>query len=332
MPFSAAASLDAPDAAGVWQLDSAAALALPPVGSPFADPRFLTALERFDQGWATCTVGAVADDSTHASVTLARKASAAMSIPFGYGGIVADRALEEAEVRTLLRLVAGHLKVKTVTVRSVPLPLKGRPAHACGTVTSSTAIVPVSEREPDLLSRLAKKARQSIRRAARAGVVITVTQDPVGFLEVYNDAARRYQTVYPTKLLERLAASGLARIYQALVGDEIVAGAFVLVGGVEWMYWLAAESDRGRRVEAGYPLVAQLLVDAQGQGAQFVNLGGSAGLPGVAKFKRRMAGIEVPVIENRLSTRRLRVPTLTGVPAMLRLAGDWRSRRLVRRR
>ena len=77
----------------------------------------------------------------------------------------------------------------------------------------------------------------------------------------------------------------------------MVAAAFVLIGEIEWMYWLAAETDRGRKAEAGYPIVAKLLADASGEGIGFGNLGASAGLPGVAKFKRRLGGVDLPVIE-----------------------------------
>src|SRR6202042_2353128 len=121
--------------------------------------------------------------------------------------------------------------------------------------------------------------------------------DPARFLSIYKSASRRFQTVYPAALIELAASAGIGRSYEAAIGEEVVAAAFVLIGEIEWMYWLAAETDRGRKAEAGYPIVAKLLADASGEGIGFVNLGASAGLPGVAKFKRRLGGVDLPVIE-----------------------------------
>jgi hypothetical protein len=291
----------------LWHLDADAATALAPPDGPFADPRFLAALERFDHRLATHRVGAVAHDGARAALTVARKGSEAESIPFGYGGILADRSLEESEVTALLRLTARHLDVRKVRSRYLPLPIRGRPAHAGGRVIASTSVVEFASSADDVESRLAKKARQSIRRASRAGVIIRAGTDPAAFLDVYSYASRRFQSVYPARLITFLAESGLGRVYDAVVGDRVVASAFALTGSAEWMYWLAAETECGRQVEAGYPVVAQLLADARDAGAHFVNLGASTGLPGVAKFKRRMAGVDLPVIEHTLKLSRLSI-------------------------
>jgi hypothetical protein len=292
------------DSGEIWRLDADAAAGLVPLASPFADPRFLAALERLDRRWSTHTVGALAHDGTRAALTVARKGSKAESIPFGYGGILADRALEEEEVTALLHLAARHLNVRRVRSRYVPLPVRGRPAHAGGRVIASTAVVAVAATTEDLESRLSKPARRKIRQAERAGVVVRASCDPTGFLAVYGYASRRYQTVYPAQLVRLIAASGLGRSYDAMVEDEIVGSAFALIGATEWMYWLGAQTERGRRVVSGYPVIAHLLADAQDAGVQFVNLGASAGLPGAGKFKRRMGGVDLPVIEHAIRLRR----------------------------
>src|SRR5207237_9825789 len=68
------------------------------------------------------------------------------------------------------------------------------------------------------------------------------------------------------------------------------------------MYCLCAQSRACRTAELGYLAWAGLIEDAQMSGATAVNLGASAGLPGVAQFKRRFGGIDVPVIEHRSTT------------------------------
>ena len=282
----------------IWHLDPEATAALVPLGSPFADPRFLYALERFEGRYETEVVGARAEDGTRATLAVAVVGSEASSIPFGYGGIVADRSLEQEETASLHRLVGrqlaarGHV-VRRVRSRYVPLPVRGRPTHTGGRVLASTAVVMLAGGGDGI----AKKARQSIRRADRAGVVVRSNSDPARFLSIYESASRRFQTVYPPVLIGLAASAGLGRSYEAAIGEEVVAAAFVLTGKTEWMYWLAAETDRGRAVEAGYPIVAKLLADARDDAIGFVNLGASTGLPGVAKFKRRFGSVDLPVIE-----------------------------------
>jgi GNAT acetyltransferase-like protein len=292
--------MDARAARRYWRLDPGPIELFDPVSSPFADPRFLQGVEQLATGWSARRIGAVTRDGTHAAITLSRKQRVALSIPYGYGGIVADRSLDEGEVTGLLKLVARDLGVRTVISRYVPLPIKERSAHGGGRVIGSTQVVMLPDADDDLESRLAKKARQSIRRAQRAGVIASATRDPGQFLKLYVPAAKRFEMTYPPELIEALAASGLGRPYDATVDGEVVASAFALNGDAEWMYWLAAQTERGRRLEAGYLVVATILADALSAGARFVNLGASEGLPGVAKFKRRMGGVELPVMEHRL--------------------------------
>jgi hypothetical protein len=310
----------------LWRLDADAAVALAPLGSPFADSRFITALERCNRRWSGHTVGAVARDDVRAAITVVRTGPRGISVPFGYGGLVADRSLDAAEVDALLHLVSRQLGLSALTSYSLPLPIRGRPAHGCGKVFASTALVTL-DRDEDPRSALAKKARQSIRRAERGGVVVSVDEDPRPFLTLYAGASRQYRAVYPTPLLNLVAASGLARIYHAVVQGQAVASAFVLTGRVEWMYWLAAANELGRQLEAGYPVVAQMLVDAQAHDAKFVNLGASTGIPGVAKFKRRMAGADFPMIENSITTSPLWLLRSRIASGVANRVQDWRRPR-----
>jgi hypothetical protein len=68
------------------------------------------------------------------------------------------------------------------------------------------------------------------------------------------------------------------------------------------MYWLGAQNDEGRLAQTGYLAVASLLVAAHSAGAAAVNLGASAGLPGVAQFKELLGGVSSPVLEWRDSS------------------------------
>jgi hypothetical protein len=156
-------------------------------------------------------------------------------------------------------------------------------------------------------AQLAKKAIQTISRARKAGgMTRPASQDPAPFLRLYERASEKWSMQYPRAVLEQLARTGLLKFYDVEFDGSIEASAAALVGDAHWMYWLAAQSDAGRAAELGYMALAALIADAHASGAAAVNLGASAGLPGVAQFKRRFGGIDTPVIEHRSTAMALR--------------------------
>jgi len=159
---------------------------------------------------------------------------------------------------------------------------------------ATTSLVPLARPPRD---GIAKRGRQSIRRAERSGCAVTATTDPRAFLQLHTDAAQGRPASYPRRLLQLLAERGELLFYDVTLQGEAVSSLAALTGGVHWMYWLAAQNERGREVEAGYVAVAALLDDAYAAGAAYVNLGASEGLPGVAAFKQRLGGLDVPVIQ-----------------------------------
>jgi hypothetical protein len=112
---------------------------------------------------------------------------------------------------------------------------------------------------------------------------------------------------YPRSVLEGLAQTELLRFYAVELNGSTEASAAALVAEKHWMYWLAAQSEIGRAGELGYMALAALLDAAHAAGATAVNLGASAGLPGVAQFKKRFGSVDVPVLEHRSTTVTFRV-------------------------
>src|SRR5439155_7198718 len=171
-----------------------------------------------------------------------------------------------------------------------------------GRTIATTSVLYLEPNVP-AASHLNKKATQTIARARRAGgSARPASADPGPFLSLYLDASSRWPTQYPEPVLVYLAAAGLLKLYDVELDGAVAASAAALIGARHWMYWLAAQSTTGRNAELGYLALAGLIEDAQASGAAAVNLGASAGLPGVAQFKRRFGGIDVPVIEHRSTT------------------------------
>jgi hypothetical protein len=87
----------------------------------------------------------------------------------------------------------------------------------------------------------------------------------------------------------------VGQFFDVWIEGRAVGSIAALRGATHWMYWLSAQNEDGRRAEVGYLAVASMLDAARAAGAGSVNLGASTGLPGVARFKERLGGVENPV-------------------------------------
>ena len=262
---------------------------------PFADPLYRDAWTAAGLNWRGVAFGAIADDGTRAAVPLLVSERTADAFPYGYAGIAADRALTAAETRSFLEAAARQLSIGKVVVRSVG-GLGAAPPHEGGEVVAMTHVVFLRGEGPPEVS-YSPKAAQSIRRARRAGCVVETGGHVDSTLGLYRDAAEQRSARYPDSVIRRLVADGIARCYRVDLDGEAVSALVVLLSNDHWMYWLAAQNAVGRKAEAGYLALAAMLEDADEAGVAAVNLGASAELPGVAKFKRRFGGVERPVLQ-----------------------------------
>lgn len=255
------------------------------MGGPFEGSTYRSAYLSGDGAFVDVSFGAQAADGALAAVALLSNGLVAESMPLGYGGVRSTRSLARDEVDALLTAARRAAGVGLLIVRAL---------EGTGRVMATTSIVPLDTPPAE---RIEKKGRQSIRRAERAGCRVVRTSDPSGFLRLHRQVESLRAARYPEALLRLLAERGALTFYDVACEGDVVSSLAALAGGSHWMYWLAAQDERGRDVEAGYPAVAALLQDAYEAGAVFVNLGASAGLPGVAAFKRRLGGIDRPVLE-----------------------------------
>lgn len=254
-------------------------------GGPFERAAYRSAYVSLDSTVVDASFGAQTEDGSLAAVALLSNGVVAESMPLGYGGVHSTRNLARGEVDALLAAARRAAGARLLIVRAL---------EGAGRVMATTSIVPLSTSPAE---RIEKKGRQSIRRAERAGCRVTTTSDPSGFLRLHRQVEGSRAARYPETLLRLLADRGVLAFYDVTCEGDVVSSLAALTAGTHWMYWLAAQNARGREVEAGYPAVAALLQDAYAAGAAFVNLGASTGLPGVAAFKRRLGGVDRPVLE-----------------------------------
>jgi GNAT acetyltransferase-like protein len=287
------------DVGGRWTPDGEALALLDSSGTPFDGAEYRRAWTDSVAGWQDVSFGARAPDGTQAALALLRRRRGAESLPLGYGGIVASRALDRDETSSFLRAARRAAKADDVRALAVPINPAPESLHLGGRVIGWTSVVYLEASRP-ADARLTKKGRQAVARAERAGgIARTGSADLKPFLSLYENASKDWSSSYPADVLRHLAEGGRLRLFDAELDGAVQASAAALIGDRHWMYWLAAQSEAARAAELGYLTLSALIGDAHSSGAQAVNLGASAGLPGVALFKRRFGAIDVPVLEYR---------------------------------
>lgn len=274
-----------------WAPDPAALELLEQAG-PFEAAAYRSACVAVLGDAADTSYGASADDGATAAVALVRQGRTA-HLPYGYSGVRSSRRLDIDEVRSFLRAARRASRAHRLIVHDVFDPAPG------GRVIGVTSIAYLDGPPEELF---AKRGRQSIRRAARAGATCEATADPAVFADLYEQASKAWAMTYPLDLIAATAERGVARFFDVHIERRAVGSLAVLRGVTHWMYWLAAQNEEGRRAEVGYLAVAAMLDAARAAGAAAVNLGASADLPGVAQFKARLGGVERPVLEWRDSS------------------------------
>jgi hypothetical protein len=288
------------DVGGRWIPDDEALALLDLSGEPFNGAHYRRAWTQAVADWQDVSFGARAPDGTQAAIALLRRRLGAESLPLGYGGVVASRALSGSEMSSFLRAARRAARAVGLRALTVPIDLAPEQLHVGGRVIGWTGVVYLDTRTP-AEERFTKKGRQAIARAERAGGSARAgTNDPEPFLKLYDIASREWSTCYPPDVLRGLARWGCLKMYDAELDGRVEASAAALLGERHWMYWLAAQSERARAAELGYLALAGLITDAYAAGARAVNLGASRGLPGVALFKRRFGAVDVPMLEYRV--------------------------------
>ena len=167
----------------------------------------------------------------------------------------------------------------------------------------ATMMVTLDGDDTTLQGRMRQTWRRYIRKAEREGVTVDATSDPTAddvesFLRLYQETAERDGFVirdrnYYRDALARLCPAGLATLYLARRGAEVVAAAVVLTFGVRAWYLWGATSAAGLDAHAMYRLQWEAMRAARDAGCDHYDMWGAPEdledeadpLRGVAWFK-----------------------------------------------
>jgi hypothetical protein len=276
-----------------WTSDDDA-LALLETG-PFETAAFRRVFAQTVPGWRDVSVGARRTDGMRAALAAMARGRVADSMPYGYGGVRSEGPMSPEETAQFHDWARATAKVRLLRSRNVT------PAARAPGATDSTTSVVVFGAGHDITETWSPKARQAIRRCERAGGKVGVAADAEAFLSLYDVTSATYALHYPRALIRALADAGVLTCFDVRIDDAVVSSAVALRGSDEWMYWFGAQSDAGRRAEAGYLALSALLRSAREQGVGRVNLGastaGGQSLSGVHAFKQRFGAVEWPMAE-----------------------------------
>jgi hypothetical protein len=201
-----------------------------------------------------------------------------------------------------LRVVGGEWSL--YRPREAPPAPAALEAVSGETRIAETAVVDLAGGIEGAWARMERKTRQAIRGARSRG--LEFAEEPEALSEAYALYARqargwRGHRARPVELSRRLLAPAavdnacgpLARLFTVRDGRGLLSATLVLDHPREAMAWWSGTHPDARGKEAAVLLLATVVEWAAREGRERVNLGGNAGLPALAHFKRALGAATV---------------------------------------
>lgn len=224
---------------------------------------------------------------------LLRKALEYKSMEPGvYGGFIAGRMLTAGEIELLAGAV---LRLKSTTGRIVDTPWQ--PLNLPNTFISKKLETHIVQLNPDfeaLQKGFSRGQKSNLNQARRKGVTVRLAasrQDIDDYFAIYLESVQRWGEtageVYGKDLFLRLYGSGDPQIqfWLAEVEGRIAAGVLALAWNHTILYWHGAASEQYFKHYPNNLLHAHIMAWGSQGGYLRYDMGASAGLAGVARFK-----------------------------------------------
>jgi hypothetical protein len=156
------------------------------------------------------------------------------------------------------------------------------------------------------------KNRNSTRKAEKAGIEVSRAEDVGAYHALYAAASRAWgysDPPYPRALLDALMDSGYAELWLGRLDDSPIAGALLLRGSDDVLYWSGAVAAEHRTLAPGNAVIKAAIQSACERGIAYFDFGASTGLPGVSAFKESFGAAEVRCGTVDLTSRGYRAAT-----------------------
>ena len=212
--------------------------------------------------------------------------------PGVYGGFMAPRVLAPQETE---RLAAAVLRIKGASGRIVETPWQ--PLHLKGSFISKKLSTHIVELSPDfetLQKKFSRGQKSNLSQARRKQVTVrpAATENDIdAYFSLYQETVKRWGetagAVYSKELFMKLFNMQDEHIIFTLaeVENKIVSGIIALAWGRTMIYWHGAALQEFFKHYPNNLLHAELMAWGCANRFQLYDMGPSAGLEGVARFK-----------------------------------------------
>jgi CelD/BcsL family acetyltransferase involved in cellulose biosynthesis len=135
------------------------------------------------------------------------------------------------------------------------------------------------------------KNRNVCRKADRAGVEVSEESTADGaaaYYALYATTSKGWgyaEPPYPQRLIGALVGSGTAELWLARLEGQPIAGALLLRGSQDLLYWSGALDRERQAVSPTNAVLRTAIESACARGIAYFDFGASTGLTGVEKFK-----------------------------------------------
>jgi hypothetical protein len=185
-----------------------------------------------------------------------------------------------------------------------------------------THVIDLAAGSEAILGGLKRETRKGLRRSEKLGLV--VEEEPQALPEVhrlYLEQAGEWglRRPYPLPFLRALLdhPSGFARLHVARAEGRVQAGVMALTGAGETFLWWSGSAPESRRTLAYPYLLLRILVWAEKNGQQRLNIGSSSGQDRIERFKESIGGSAEPIWIYHVKPQR--VDLLTRLYELLRV-------------
>lgn len=203
----------------------------------------------------------------------------------------------------------SELSVNTFASECAEIPALGREAWRKARVEHVLRLD-----DTDLDAGVSSKHRYSIRRANKEGVTIRRGDDRQAFqahadmtgasMDRQRERGEDAAIGMALERIQRMMQSGMAELYQAVAGGEVVSSAIVATAARGGYYYSAGTSPDGLRQGASHLLVYEIAKTLQEQSKERFNLGGTGpDQEGLIRFKKRFGASEVALEAGSFSMR-----------------------------
>lgn len=166
----------------------------------------------------------------------------------------------------------------------------------------------LTKTEAELLQEMRKNTRYEVRKAAKEGIVVTMSQDPqeiTAFHQQQVDLAEKQHFVpfsyeFLSEQFQAFVADDECVLFHAWLNDTLLATAFVIFYNHEAVYHYGISTPENQRLPGSYACQWAAIQEAQRRGCTRYNFWGIAPqdqphhrFAGVSLFKRGWGGSEV---------------------------------------